>query len=121
MAAVGARHELSDLTLGSAVAPAIHLILVGVGLFLGKPPFERLPLGRFGSGRAELEGSPISVACVPGVVAISVERCILGAVTLEELAGVIASGHVVTSELAASPRAWQAVYGRLLLRLAPSH
>jgi hypothetical protein len=63
-----------------------------------------LPPRLFRSSSTEEKGTQVSVSGVPGVVAVFVEHCVLGAVAFEDLADVIASGHVPTSELAALPR-----------------
>jgi len=120
--ALAAGHQLGQIaTLPTVIAPlGLPAVLDGVRLLFGQPLVQGLPLGLFGSGGAESTGASVSVTCVPDVVAVSIEHRVLGAVTLEELASVIASSHVPTSELAASPRAWQAANGRLLLTLALS-
>jgi hypothetical protein len=119
--ALTALHQLGELlSLTTVVTPGwFSSVLYGIRLFLGQPLVQRLPPGLFGSGGAESTAAPVSVTRVPGVVAVSVEHCVLGAVTLKELADVITSGHVPTSELAASPQAGQAANGRLWHTLAP--
>jgi hypothetical protein len=112
--ALTARHQLRDLAAGTAIAPVVVRcsVVVGIGLFLSKQLVQGLAAGLFGRSGAELQGGPVSVARVPGVVAGSVQHCVLGTVTLEELTDVITSGHLLTSELAASPLTWQAATGR---------
>lgn len=118
--AVAADHQLGQLPPPTTVIAPFRLpsVLDGVRLLLGQPLVQRLPSSLLRSGGAESTGASVLVTRVPGVVAVSIEHRVLGAITLEELADVIASRHVPTSELAASPRAWQAVNGRLLHTLA---
>ncbi len=71
----------------------------------------------FGSGGTEPQGASVPVTGVPGVVAVSVEHGVLGTVTLEELTDVVASGHLLTPRLAASPLTWQTATGRMLVAL----
>src|SRR5829696_2623262 len=113
--AVATAHRLGKAApLTTVVAPSrlSSVALDGIRLLLGQPLLQRLSSGRFRRRGAEQSAASISVAGVPGVVAIWVERRVLGAVTLEELAHVIASGHVPTSELAALAATWQAANGR---------
>jgi hypothetical protein len=99
MRSVAATDQMSDLALAIPVAPfeIAALAVDNVQLFLGEQLLQGFPAGRFRSGGAESKHALVSVTGVPGVVAISVEHRVLGAVTLEEFAGVIVSGHVPTS------------------------
>ena len=102
--AVATAHRLGKVApLTTVIAPSrlSSAALHGIRLLLGQPLLQRLSSGRFRSRGAEQSAASISVAGVPGVVAIWIEHRVLGTVTLEELAHAIASGHVPTSELAA--------------------
>jgi hypothetical protein len=76
-----------------------------IRLFLGQPLVQGLPLGLLRSGGAEQLRPSVTIPGVTRVVTVTVEQCVLGAVTFEDLAGVVASGH-------SPPRNWPHRRGR---------
>jgi hypothetical protein len=118
--ALAASDQLSELALAPTVAPCFVscVVIDDIGLFLGEQLVQGLPLRCLCGCRSESEGTSVPVAGVPGIVAVAVEQRVFGAVAFEWLAGIIASGHLPTSELAASPWPGETVDNRLPLILA---
>jgi hypothetical protein len=110
--------ELAPLATVVAPAEPAGAVPEDIRLLLGQSLLQRLPASGLGGGGAELAAALIPVAGVAGVVAV-IENRVLGAVTFEDLADVIASGHVPTSELVASLRTGQATGSRFSDTLVP--